>query len=99
MSTPKPIENSIARILIWQTAISGLLAILIIGSATLIPLYAIIYKDNSVQTPPEIKDWGGIIIGFFFGSALTQMSTMITSLTGKAQSSEQNTITNPSDSG
>jgi hypothetical protein len=71
--------DSISRILIVQTWVSGVLALAIILSAVAIPLVGQ-FTDRVVETPAEIRDWGGVIIGFYFGSALTQMGTLLSSL-------------------
>jgi hypothetical protein len=75
--------RAISRVIIWQTVISGFLAILIIGVSALIPIYnATNGASADVTLPDTIDNWGGIIIGFYFGSALTQMASLATSLTG-----------------
>ncbi len=80
LQVPNDIHKSIARILIAQNWISGVLALAIILSAVGIPLYGLATGNPNVETPDVIKDWGGVIIGFYFGSALTQMSSLISSL-------------------
>lgn len=74
------VAAAISKVLIAQTWVSGILALAIILSAISIPLYSVYRNDPSIQTPDVIKDWGGVIIGFYFGSALTQMSSLLTAL-------------------
>ena len=48
-------------VVIVSVTIASLIALAIIGSAIVLPF-------TSYGTPDEIKNWGGLIIGFYFGS-------------------------------
>lgn len=54
---------SIDYLVIFGVTISGLLAILIIGVPIIAPFIV-----KSYAIPKTIENWGGVIIGFYFGS-------------------------------
>lgn len=45
------------------TMVSGLIALSVILTACYLTIF-----EQSAQTPKIISDWGGIIVGFYFGS-------------------------------
>jgi hypothetical protein len=76
------IVEAIAKVLIAQTWVSGFLALVIVVSAVVIPLYGLYMENPNIEVPDVIQNWGGVIIGFYFGSALTQMGSLLASLKG-----------------
>lgn len=69
-----------------NSIISGFIALAIFVAMAAIALYAIStntpVKD---KIPPEFSNWGGVIIGFYFGLALTQTASLIAAERGKKQ--------------
>ena len=82
-SDESAVFSAIARILIVQTWVSGTLALVIVLCAVVIPLVSLFRNDPSITTPEVIQNWGGVVIGFYFGSSLTQMGSLLASLKGK----------------
>lgn len=56
-------------------AISGLLAGCVIVLPLLMPW--LIDAANAYQVPDYIKEWGGIIIGFYFGASVNLIKDLI----------------------
>lgn len=55
-----------------STLISSLIAFTIIFAAIVLPF---VYKD---VTPPKfIETWGGVIVGFYFGSFMTLLTKVV----------------------
>jgi hypothetical protein len=77
------IARSVSKVLVAQSWVSGILAFAIILSAVSIPLYGLYKGDEDIETPEVIKNWGGVVIGFYFGSAITQMASLVNALQGK----------------
>lgn len=62
-----------------STVISSLIAFIIIFSAIVLPF---VYKD---VTPPKfIETWGGVIVGFYFGSFMTLLTKVVEREMGNA---------------
>lgn len=55
-----------------STFISGLIAFVIIGSAIIFPIV-----NPQAPTPKFLESWGGIIVGFYFGSFLTMLTKVV----------------------
>ncbi|MBC9245450.1 hypothetical protein H4P12_01695 [Paracoccus sp. 11-3] len=94
------IENAIARILIWNTAIAGIIATIVICSFTGFAIAGILKGDSEAvqkNIPTELSNWGGVIIGFYFGSALTQAGALISAIkgSGKTITDEGQSNSNP----
>lgn len=73
------LSRAISRILITQAILSGVIALTIIGAATTFAIMNMI-KNTTHVIPSELTNWGGVIIGFYFGSSLSQMATLVQSL-------------------
>lgn len=58
-----------------QTVVSALLALLVVGSVVWVAMWNMM-GVGSVEIPPVFVDWGGVIIGFYFGTFLTQMGNI-----------------------
>lgn len=71
MNTHK-IAKSVNFILIFGSVISGVLALVIICVPIIAPLFL-----TSYAIPETIENWGGVIIGFYFGSFITQVGNII----------------------
>jgi hypothetical protein len=52
--------------LAYLTVVAGLLALLIIGTICYTAVAQGVPTDNAALS--ELRNWGGVIIGFFFGS-------------------------------
>lgn len=65
---PKPI----GFILKFGTVISGILALVIICVPIIAPLFMLNYK-----IPDTLENWGGVIIGFYFGSFISQVGNFL----------------------
>jgi len=68
------------RLVRMQFYASILIGILIVG--------AVLWLGNDVENRSEtlktLKDWGGVVMGFFFGSMFTQTQALIDSFRKKA---------------
>lgn len=60
------VDFAVSFILICATLTSSVIAVVVIAVPLLAPL-----SEKPYNIPPEVKDWGGIIIGFYFGSFVT----------------------------
>jgi hypothetical protein len=60
------IDFAISFILISGAVTSSVIATVVIAVPLLVPMTSIPYN-----IPPEVKEWGGIIIGFYFGAFVT----------------------------
>jgi len=60
---------------------SAFLALLVIGMPILAPLFFPTY-----QVPEEIRNWGGLIIGFYFGSFSTLIGELAKQRSGSKDS-------------
>lgn len=60
------VDFAVSFILICGALTSSIIAVVVIAVPLLAPL-----SENPYNIPPEVKDWGGIIIGFYFGSFVT----------------------------
>lgn len=60
-------------------SVSSLIALATIGAAILHPYY------STTQTPSILENWGGLIIGFYFGTFATMLKEW---LTGKQKEDE-----------
>lgn len=66
------IPEPVSFILRVGTIISGVLAIVIICVPIIAPLFVSDYK-----IPASIENWGGVIIGFYFGSFISQVGNFL----------------------
>jgi hypothetical protein len=54
--------------MIWLiTLISGAISVIVVVSVVLISLSGIIVRNQEVKVPDVLSNWGGIILGFYFG--------------------------------
>ena len=51
--------------------ISGAIALLVIGGVISIALYNASNPQKSVEIPEVLSNWGGVIVGFYFGAFVT----------------------------
>ena len=68
----KKIPEPVSFILRFGTVISGILALVIICIPIMAPLFVHDYK-----IPSSIENWGGVIIGFYFGSFISQVGNFL----------------------
>gem|GEM_PF-6465040 len=66
------ISKTISFMLGLGSAISGILALVIIC----VPIIGPLFIENYVP-PKFIENWGGVIIGFYFGSFISQISNFL----------------------
>jgi len=66
------LPHSINFMLKFGTVISGILALVIICGPIIIPIFV---PDYNI--PPTIENWGGVIIGFYFGSFISQVGNFL----------------------
>jgi hypothetical protein len=59
-------ESSLNLMLAYLAAVAGLLALLIIGTICYTAVAKDVPTDNAALN--ELRNWGGVVIGFFFGS-------------------------------
>jgi hypothetical protein len=67
-------------VLILGSTVSAVLALVIVCTPIIAPF--IIPAGKSYTVAEEIKNWGGIIIGFYFGSFLTLTADLVKVLLG-----------------
>jgi len=78
------IENAVAKVLLWNTVIAGLIAAVVVVCFAVFSVIGIITDTSLVnKVPEELSNWGGVIIGFYFGSALTQAGSLISAIRGE----------------
>ena len=66
------IDSAIAFLIHVGVIVSGIIAITVIAVPVVAPLIAETYN-----IPAEIKEWGGVIIGFYFGSFITLLGHLL----------------------
>lgn len=52
--------------------VSAIIAITVIAIPIVAPMFS-----NTYSIPTEIKEWGGVIIGFYFGSFVTLIGNLL----------------------
>ena len=67
--------SAIWYVLILGSTVSAVLALVIVCTPIIAPF--IIPPGKSYTVADEIKNWGGIIIGFYFGSFLTLTADLV----------------------
>jgi uncharacterized membrane protein AbrB (regulator of aidB expression) len=50
--------------------ISGAIALLVIGGVIAISLFST-FKGTKLEVPEVLANWGGVIVGFYFGAFIT----------------------------
>ena len=68
----REIPQPVSFILKFGTVISGVLALIIICVPILAPLFITDYA-----IPDTVENWGGVIIGFYFGSFISQVGNFL----------------------
>ena len=76
-------SKSINYVIVLGSTISGILALMVIGVPIIGPFFEEAYK-----IPPAIENWGGVIIGFYFGSFLTTIVDVLKSKPSKSETIE-----------
>lgn len=73
--------KAVRSVLVVQAVVSAAIAILLIGGT--------VYLAASAKDPKAafnaleiLKNWGGVIIGFYFGTAYTQIATLVRAIEG-----------------
>jgi hypothetical protein len=64
------IENSSAYVgrMIWLiTAVAGLISVVVVVSVVIIAIVGITQGNREIEIPDVLSNWGGIILGFYFG--------------------------------
>ena len=63
-------ENSVDRLVLWGFVISGVIAIIIVLSVVIIAVIQIWFGSGD-KIPDVLANWGGIIVGFYFGTFIS----------------------------
>lgn len=71
------IDKAVAFLIYAGVVISGVIAIAVIAVPIIAPMISKTYT-----IPPELKEWGGVIIGFYFGSFITLVGNLLRSRGG-----------------
>ncbi|MCG3267158.1 hypothetical protein [Yoonia sp. I 8.24] len=80
--------GAIKSILVVQAVVSALIAMGLIGGTIYVANG--LSGDNAREEVLEIlKSWGGVIIGFYFGTAYTQIATLVRALEGTSTDSDE----------
>ena len=71
-------ELLVFRLVYLGFIVSGMIALLVIGGVIAIPLSNAI-QGTSTEVPEVLKNWGGVIVGFYFGAFITLIKDYIKS--------------------
>lgn len=83
IETNPHITNAVAKMMIYNTLISGAIAFAVFVGFVVIAIFSIISDIGPDKLIPQpLIHWGGVIIGFYFGSAITQTSGLISAIRG-----------------
>lgn len=66
-----------AFVIVISVSTASIIALVIIGAAVVIPFM-------NLEVPEELKNWGGLIIGFYFGSFIGLLKDLAGIRPGKA---------------
>lgn len=66
------VEKAVGVILISGAITSSIVAIIVVAVPVVAPMVT-----DSYRIPQEVKEWGGVIIGFYFGSFITFAVTVL----------------------
>ena len=74
-ASPSPIPDEhkdrlVFRLVYVGFLISGAIALLVIGGVIFISLFSV-YKGIEMKVPEVLANWGGVIVGFYFGAFVT----------------------------
>lgn len=72
------IVKAISQILVVQAVTSGLVAIAIVVGA----IFLSMQSGGATAAFELLKNWGGVVIGFYFGTAYTQISSLVSTTGG-----------------
>lgn len=86
------IAKAVSRILVVQAVISGLLAISIVVGA----IYLSTRTGGVESAFALLQNWGGVVIGFYFGTAYAQISNLVRATSGAKEVSPRNVDDNSS---
>lgn len=79
-------DQWLKRFFVVSTVIvSSIIALTIIGATLVHPYF------NPTNTPKLLENWGGLIIGFYFGTFITIMKDW---MSGKQSSGTEDSVTN-----
>lgn len=71
-------SKSVATLLKIQSYVSAFLAVVIILSVTGLALWSITKGKPTNEIIPEVlSNWGGVIIGFYFGTSYAQITQLL----------------------
>lgn len=72
------LNRTISRILVVQSVVSGVFAMSVVVGAIVLSL------DENLEAEALVllQNWGGVIIGFYFGTAFTQISGLLNAVNG-----------------
>jgi hypothetical protein len=57
--------------------ISGVIAIIIVGSVITLSILAAIYGTDVIKIPSVLENWGGVVVGFYFGTFVSLIKDYI----------------------
>lgn len=57
--------------------ISGIIAIIIVGGVIVLAMLAAFYGSDVVKIPSVLENWGGVIVGFYFGTFVSLIKDYI----------------------
>jgi hypothetical protein len=81
----------IGRIIVWGNMVSGAVGLLIIlsviGITLLGPLYAT--SPEGIQIPAVLENWGGIVLGFYFGTFMGLVKDFMNQASGLKEGSSR----------
>ena len=68
MSANQINEDPIDRLVRLGFVLSGIIALLIVGGVILLSVLAAFYGTDLVKIPSVLENWGGVVVGFYFGT-------------------------------
>jgi hypothetical protein len=64
-------QSSVDRLVLWGFVISGIIAMIIVLSVVIIAIIQIWFGSGDTKIPDVLANWGGIIVGFYFGTFIS----------------------------
>jgi uncharacterized membrane protein AbrB (regulator of aidB expression) len=81
-ASPIPIDEQdrkntlVFRLVYVGFLISGAIALLVIGGVIVISFLSV-YRGIDIKVPEVLSNWGGVIVGFYFGAFITLIKDYI----------------------
>ena len=87
--------DAIDRLVRLGFIVSGFIAIIIVGSVIALSIIAAFYGSDVVKIPSVLENWGGIVVGFYFGTFVSLIKDYIRLKTPDAENKTKDAIAQP----